>query len=201
MLTEPNPIDRPSTVLKNEHQIILRVIAVLNKLVTLSESEDQFETDALSQCVVFFKLFADACHHAKEEDLLFPLLEARGIPRDGGPIGVMLHEHNIARQLTAQMADAINIVRNDEPNGREQFHTAAHQYIELLTNHISKEDNVLFNMGDSVMTGEDQTSLCTRFCEVGCRSFGGRKRDELTRLADDLESRWLSDAPSAPTLD
>ncbi len=192
MSSEVKSNDRPTSVLKDEHQVILRVIAVLKQLVTLSESREQFEMEALGQCVEFFKLFADACHHAKEEDLLFPALESRGLPREGGPIGVMLHEHNIARQLTADMASALEAVRRDEPNGREEFHTAAHQYIELLTNHILKEDNILFNMGDRMLTEEDQTSLCSSFCEVGCRTFGGKKREELTRLADDLESRWLS---------
>ena len=45
-----------------------------------------------------------------------------------------------------------------------RFHEATQQYIELLTNHIDKEDNILFNLGDQVMTGEDQSSLGTRFC-------------------------------------
>ena len=53
----------------------------------------------------------------------------------------------------------------------------------MLTNHIDKEDNVLFNMGDSVMTEDDQGSLCSQFCEVGCRSFGGKKREELEQMA------------------
>ena len=41
------------------------------------------------------------------------------------------------------------------------------------------------------MTEEDQGSLCSQFCEVGCRSFGGKRREELEAMADDLEKRWL----------
>jgi hemerythrin-like domain-containing protein len=33
----------------------------------------------------FLSVFADTCHHGKEEDFLFPGLEAAGIPNEGGP--------------------------------------------------------------------------------------------------------------------
>ena len=88
------------------------------------------------------------------------------------------------------MATALDARENGEENTGSRFHTAAHQYIELLTNHINKEDNVLFDMGDRVMSFEDQTTLCNRFCEVGCQAFGGKKREELVQIANALEQQW-----------
>ena len=146
-----------------------------------------FDADALRQCVEFFRFFADACHHAKEEDLLFPVLEERGIPREGGPIGVMLMEHKMARQFTADMAEALDRYGSGDAEGVERFRTAARAYVELLTHHIFKEDNVLFSMGDRVMSEADQASLGSRFCEVGCRAFGGKKKAELEAMAERLE--------------
>ena len=99
---------QPTELLKCEHETILRVIGVLNRLVARCQQGQSFDEIPLRKCVEFFRLFADACHHAKEEDLLFPLLEAKGIPREGGPIGVMLHEHQLARQHTRAMADALD---------------------------------------------------------------------------------------------
>ena len=185
-----NPEEKPSTVLKNEHQIILRVLRVLETLVIRAERGDGFEVAPLKQCVTFFRLFADACHHAKEETLLFPVLEQRGIPKEGGPIGVMLYEHTQARAFTRQMGEAMEAFESGDASAEAQFRTAARSYMDLLTNHIHKEDNVLFNMGDQVMTDEDQSSLCGQFCEVGCRAFEGKKRDELKRMADELEQEW-----------
>lgn len=184
---QPNEPDRPSAVLKAEHQVILRVLGVLNKLMDRIERGDKFPRGPLAQCVEFFRLFADACHHGKEEDILFPALESRGIPRDGGPIGVMLYEHQIARQLTREMADALNADGSDA-DAHRRFLQTARQYHELLTHHIFKEDNILFSMGDHVLTSEDQSTLATRFCEVNCRVFEGRRREELTRLADEIEA-------------
>lgn len=182
--------NRPSVVLRAEHLTILRVIEILGRLVTRSEQGKGFERLAFERCVEFFRLFADACHHAKEEDLLFPLLEARGIPREGGPIGVMLYEHGLARQYTKEMADALDALGDGEENAESRFHAAAYEYIDLLRNHIHKEDNVLFEMGDRVMSDDDQTTLCNRFCEASCQAFGGKTREELMQIADELEQQW-----------
>ncbi len=190
MSTQPTPDATASAVLKDEHKVILRVIRVLNTLAERSKSGNGLEVESLEQCVEFFRYFADACHHAKEEDLLFPVLESRGVPNEGGPIGVMLYEHTIARKLTAQMGECIEAFEAGDAEAEARFRDAAGQYVELLTNHIYKEDNILFNMGDQVMTAEDQSDLCGKFCEVGCRSFGGRKREELEAIADKLEVRW-----------
>lgn len=180
----------PSEVLRAEHQVILRVIGVLQRLVIRSKKGEGFEAASLRRCVDFFRDFADACHHAKEEDLLFPALEARGMPREGGPIGVMLNEHKIARQYTKAMGDALDAYDKDAKGSESQFCQTADQYIELLSNHIGKEDNCLFPMGDNALTEEDQVSLCSQFCEVGCKTFGGKKREQLEAIANELEAQW-----------
>lgn len=176
--------------MRAEHQVILRVIGVLSRLISRSNSGQGFEVEALNKCVAFFRYFADKCHHAKEEDLLFPVLEQHGVPREGGPIGVMLHEHTVARKLTQAMADGLEAYAAGDAAGQEAVEVAASEYIDLLTQHIDKEDNVLFVIGDQCMGSEAQASLSEKFCEVGCREFGGKKREALERMADELESEW-----------
>lgn len=183
----------PVTALRAEHQIILRVVRVLGGLMGRFEHAGEFPEAPLAKCVEFIRLFADACHHGKEEDLLFPVLESRGIPRDGGPIGVMLHEHKIARGFTRQMAGALADARAGDAAARTRFCQAARQYVDLLTNHIFKEDNVLFGMGDRMMNLDDQRILATQFCAVNCRAFEGRRREELQQIADELEAEWPPD--------
>ncbi|MDX1643329.1 MAG: hemerythrin domain-containing protein [Thermoanaerobaculia bacterium] len=185
--------ERPSRVLKREHQVILRVIAVLEGLLDRQAAGEPPEVEALADCVTFFRLFADACHHAKEEDLLFPGLEQRGVPRDGGPIGVMLSEHRVARQLVGSMAAALERLPRD-PSAAHDVESAGRDYIELLRQHILKEDNVLFAIGDQVMSEDDQSTLAKSFCEVGCRAFEGKRREEFERLAAELEERWSTDS-------
>ncbi len=180
--------DLPVNMLRAEHQVILRVIRALGKFMDRFEQTGQFETAPLEKCVVFLRLFADACHHGKEEELLFPVLEARGIPRDGGPIGIMLYEHQIGRRLTKEMGDGLSLFQTGDVGATHAFCRAAREYIDLLTNHIFKEDNVLFTMGDRVMNPDDQGALATRFCAVNCQVFEGKRREQLHQIADELEA-------------
>jgi len=48
---------------------------------------------ALVGLLVDYLHYVDRCHNHKEELHLFPKLEAKGMPRHGGPLGVMLQEH------------------------------------------------------------------------------------------------------------
>jgi len=65
----------------------------------------------LEQLMDFFRGFVDRCHHGKEEDVLFPELEKRGVLRDGGPIGVMLSEHAMGRRHIREIAEALARLR------------------------------------------------------------------------------------------
>lgn len=188
-MNDPSAIP-PCEVLRSEHQVILRVVNVLRRLVDRSRRGYGFERAAFRSCGEFMRLFADACHHAKEEELLFPVLEGRGIPRDGGPIGVMLHEHRLARAHTKEMIAALDQCERGEPGAQDSCLQAAQSYIDLLTAHIDKEDNILFSMGDRVMGDDDQAALSGQFCKVGCRTFGGKRKEELARIADELEAEW-----------
>ncbi len=180
----------PSEILTSEHDTIKRVLAVLQNLVRRARDGDGWENDSFRSCVEFFRYFADAFHHAKEEDLLFPALEERGIQRDGGPIAVMLMEHARGREFVKQMADALAGVKNEAEAAREQLILAADEFYGLLSHHIYKEDNILFPMGDNVLTDDDQGKLHTRYCEVASRTFGDRSPEELIQIADELEERW-----------
>jgi hemerythrin-like domain-containing protein len=182
--------DQPCAALRNEHRVIERVLRVLATLVGRFRTGDGFEKEAFLDCIRFFRLFADACHHGKEETLLFPKLQARGIPREHGPIGVMLHEHQVGRELVRRMADAIESGENGNPTAGIQCVEAADTFIAHLSQHIAKEDNILFVMGERVMTEADQAELRSGFGTVGCRLFEGRTRAELESLAADLEAKW-----------
>jgi len=89
--------------LREEHQLILQVADAMQALLAEGEGPEGLDFDTIGDCVTFIRLFADACHHGKEEDLLFPELEAAGLPRNQGPIAVMLYEHQQGRALTRRL--------------------------------------------------------------------------------------------------
>jgi hemerythrin-like domain-containing protein len=119
--------------------------------------------DSFPEWVVrFFQEFADRCHHAKEEDVFFPVLKQRGIPEQGGPIGVMLHEHVLGRDCVSRMREA----SQTKPFDSQKFAEAAKQYVPLLHEHIFKENNVLFRVAEQVMSEADDAAVTSRFSQV-----------------------------------
>jgi hemerythrin-like domain-containing protein len=172
-------------MLREEHQLIVKVLDVLEQVVEKGQS-GEWDVDAMEECVAFFRLFADLCHHGKEEDLLFPELEARGMPREQGPIAVMLFEHRQGRALVAQMAGALEGAREGATEPLARFENAARAYIQLLRGHIHKEDNVLFNMADFMFDAAGCRRLCDQYDVVCARRFEGQTKAELERIAGNL---------------
>ena len=92
--------------LMSEHELIERGQNLLEKAVARIEAGQPLPDGFPQWAVRFLQEFADQCHHAKEEDVFFPLLKQRGIPEQGGPIGVMLHEHILGRDCVGRMREA-----------------------------------------------------------------------------------------------
>lgn len=137
--------------LRDEHVWILRVPDVLERLVERSEAVGSTDFEAVEDCVTFVRLFADACHHGKEEDLLFPALEERGMPRHAGPIAVMLEEHRRGREHARRMREALGPARAGDEGAQRRLRDAARDWVELIRGHILKEDHGLFELADEMV--------------------------------------------------
>lgn len=172
--------------LVNEHEGILFGLQVLEKMSGLLSAGKNVPVDDLKEMVNFFKLFADKCHHGKEEGLLFPEMEKAGIPNENGPIGQMLLEHEEGRKYIAQMSDTFK--QDFRP---AVFVTPALYYISLLRNHIEKENNVLFPMGDERIPPDVQKRLLTAFEEHEEKVMGAGTHERLHELLDAFEQKYL----------
>jgi hemerythrin-like domain-containing protein len=175
--------------LREEHVLILRVAGVLERLAQRSELRGETDFEAFEDCIDFVRLYADACHHGKEEDLLFPALESQGMPGRAGPIAVMLEEHRQGREYARHMRNAIEPARAGDEDALRRLRNAARGYVALIRGHILKEDNVLFEMADRMVRGPACRSLCGGYDAVCARHFEGRSKVRLEQLAADLVRR------------
>jgi hemerythrin-like domain-containing protein len=170
-------------VLKAEHRVIETVLDALEKLAKTVESSSLADWE---KAIDFARNFADKCHHLKEEKLLFPALEERGIPREGGPIGMMLAEHEEGRGYVRAMAAALESAAKDAQAGRAVLRNKAAAYVRLLRAHIIKEDEVLFQMADAVLSAEDQKTLLREFEEHELREMGSGVHEKYLKFAHEL---------------
>jgi hemerythrin-like domain-containing protein len=173
-------------ILRHEHEAILKMISATEEVARRLERGEPVRPEILENLLEFFRLFADRCHHGKEEDLLFPLLESKGLPRQGGPIGVMLHEHDEGRGFIKQMAEAAEAYKSAPESGGRRWAEPARHYCALLRAHIDKENNILFRMAEQILSPAEQARLAEDFEKAEVEKMGAGTHQRLHAMMDQL---------------
>jgi hemerythrin-like domain-containing protein len=179
-------IMKATEVLMKEHEIILRVLSAM-EMAAAAIPSDKVHPSFFLDAADFIKGFADGCHHAKEEGALFPAMEAVGVPAQGGPIGMLLAEHEQGRVYTHLMRAAAEKWQAGDASVRQEVITHAIGYIRLLRMHIQKENNILFPMAERVVPVEKQPELWDEFERIEHEETGEGVHEKYETLADKLE--------------
>jgi len=183
-----------TTALRSEHEHILAMIACLVSACKSAGNDDRFDSDTFSAGLDFIQNYADAWHHAKEEGLLFPALEAAGMPRGGGPIAVMLSEHELGRTYVRQIAKNLEAATNGDSSARQLVLRFTLAYAELLTQHIDKENNILFNMADQILSPDEHARLQQEYKTVIPGSADAKPGEYYEGMVAKLCEQWNVDS-------
>jgi hemerythrin-like domain-containing protein len=178
----------PTQVLRNEHEVILKVLRSFETGLKRVESGIPPDGGFFGKAIDFFQGFADRCHHGKEEQHLFPAMAQAGVPEHGGPVGVMLEEHDQGRAHIRGMAAAIEEIASRPNEGRTAILEHGWAYVQLLKAHIQKENDILFPMADRVIGSEKMQELARAF-ECVETEMGEGTHQHYVSLADDIEEQ------------
>jgi hemerythrin-like domain-containing protein len=186
-------VTRAIEILMGEHRLIEQVLGSLETYVVGIEQGLPPERQTLADYADFFRGFADACHHGKEEDLLFQRMLERGFPRESGPLAVMYHEHVLGR---ARVAALRGLGEAQGPVAAVEVQLAvenASAFIELLRAHILKEDGILYPMAERLLTGAELDALETDFERLERAMRADGSLDHFHGLAGTLTARFRPD--------
>ena len=169
-----------------EHEMIERGMAVLkNCLENISESVK--EPLQLRRAIDFLLEFGDKIHNTKEEKFLFPLMEQKGLPVEGGPIGVMLMEHEAERKLLHKMMAELPELAEASESARQKFAAEGFEYLKIRAEHIWKENDILYPMGRKVFTDDDNTDLLAEFEKVNEQAYGLEAKELFAQMLLEVE--------------
>ncbi len=183
---------KPTDILKDEHRVILKALDIIDFISELVEKGGSYAVEDIRRLIDFIRNFADRCHHAKEENLLFKSMVEYGVPEKGGPIEVMLYEHELGRKYVKNMEKALI----DKTPSVVTFINNARLYTSLLREHINKEDNILYMIADMHIDEEGQKTLLKRFGEVEKEEIGEGVHERYHNLIKSMEKKYLIDYKS-----
>jgi hemerythrin-like domain-containing protein len=175
--------EKPTQILSDEHRIIERVLGAVEKLAKGPVGA----LEPWKKAIEFIRGFADQCHHFKEEKVLFPAMEAHGIPSEDGPVGMMLLEHEEGRSYVRAMLAAITLIESKNEAAKENLLSSAQAYCRLLREHIQKEDEILFRMADEVISADEQKKLAAAFAQHEAEEMGAGVHEKYLKIAAELE--------------
>jgi len=143
----------PTESLKKDHALIEKMINALQTISSLLNNGKQIPESILNQAIDFSINFTNTCHHGKEEESLFPTLENKGMPREGGPIARMLYEHEITKNLAESIVKSTNTYIST--GNYKELVKYIDNYVQHVSLHLSNENQKLFAIADIILKDQE----------------------------------------------
>lgn len=169
-----------------EHELIERAMSVLRDNLEQIDAESE-NLLQIKRALDFLLEFGDKIHNRKEENHLFPLMETRGVPVQGGPLGVMLMEHQAERELIQKMLMQVNGLKDASEEMRREFRDKGLDYLKIRAEHIWKENDILYPLARRVFQAGDGEELLASFAQLDLATYGPEARAKFIRMVTEAE--------------
>jgi len=174
-------------ILMTEHAAIQQAMAVLGRICEqAARGPADNHAQRAGQALEFLSEFADRCHNAKTEQLLFPALARRGMLSDRGPVAAQLAGHRQGRQLLDAMTRTQLAWASGARSAGARFSAAATAYHALMDRIIPAEHDVVFTAADRLLDPVTQHALAHAFGQFDAQVLGTTRRVHLSRQLDAL---------------
>jgi hemerythrin-like domain-containing protein len=91
----------------------------------------------------------------------------------------------------AKFKDAVSVLKTGDHSAAADIAETGNQYVALLTDHIAKENNVLFKMADERLDGSQDERLFEAFEQLERDRIGVGKHEEFHALLEELQDVYL----------
>ncbi len=139
---------RLATVLERYHDRIDDLFLDIARLV------DDGDLDGAGRALGAFRALVES-HIRVEEDLLFPLFDAR-LSAAGRPLAVMILEH---RRIEGEIAEVADALAHGEVT---RFRDGHHRLLTMMSTHMDKEERFLYPALDRTLGAKERAALLER---------------------------------------
>jgi hemerythrin-like domain-containing protein len=167
--------------LVDEHVLIKRLLALIPSIIDYVETSVGIDKELIMGCVDFIRCYADKYHHMKEEDILF-----KSVDEQAEIIQIMYKDHDTGRNHVRQVVEGVK-------NGNKtQIREHLNGYRDLLTQHIKKEDEILYPWIDRQLS-DTQVGEIFQKCNEADASVGEELPRRYEKFIIDLEEKFAKE--------
>lgn len=173
----------PAGPLIAEHRVIERMIAVLEaQLLAIAETRS-VDPAVIDTAVDFIRMYADRCHHGKEEDILFHRLAAKPLGDElASVMAGLVEDHVRGRAMTRSLIEANTRYRSGEAEALSDVESCIRDLVQFYPAHIEKEDRHFFGPCLDYFTAAEKDTMLADFGEFDRALIHEKYRGVVERL-------------------
>lgn len=187
--------------LRAEHGGVLVVLDVVSAMEDRMEAGLDVPAEDLERVLEFLRVFVDACHHGKEEGLLFPAIRAAGIADAADILERLEAEHVRGRELVQRIEAGLGRWGAGDASAERRLAEDLHAYALLLRDHIALEDDVLYPLAEKDLSSEENERLKRGYELIETDVVGQGRHEEFHAMIDRMRETYLRDEPEGLYMD
>lgn len=180
-----------TTELHEEHVGVSRSLQVLDAMSGHVKAGEQLPAEHFSDILEYVRVFVDACHHGKEEQVLFPAMIGAQLPGAEEIVSDLLVEHVQGRDLVARITDASGRHTAGDSAANGELVEAIAQYSKLIHGHIRREENDCFVVANHGLSAEAQEKLNEDYERIEQEVIGEGRHEALSAMLDRLSAAYV----------
>jgi len=174
---------KPVEELREEHGAIMKVFSILQGISGKMKENDLRVFDAFGRVLEFLKVFVDQCHHAKEEEVLFPAMK-EAQTRNRGLIQELISEHEQGRNMIRTMEAALGRISLEK--SFDALVDTVEDYLQVFRTHIRKENGLLFPEARELLPESLQALIALQFRKIEEDRIGKGRHEAFHRMIQEL---------------
>lgn len=171
--------------LRDEHRGVKLMLDVMERVAGKLASGERVDPEHLDQVLEFLQVFVGRCHHAKEEEILFPELNEKA------EIEGLLKDHHLGHSFIENLALEIAQYKINNQSAPTEIAKTGLSYVELMRGHIEREE-LLFNVAEEEIGPEKDKEIFEEFEGIEKERIGLGKHEEFHMILEELKRVYLS---------
>ena len=167
-------------IISEEHRNLWRIATTMDMVADEAEAGSKVDPAFFNAIFDYIEEFMDGCHHAKEDEYLFPVLRQRSAEA-AAILDRLQAEHRNGPENLKALRDKLAAAASGAV-GNAEFVAALRVYTQSLRGHIRSEEKDAMPLARQVLSAEDWSGIDRAFLDNDDPLFGEKAKAEFREL-------------------